>query len=154
VGGDDIGARLLSSFVESLGDKPYKLLQVINSRRPFTDTVQGCLKMKEAIERASRLKVGGLIANSHLVSETTAGIVAEGFELTAKVSSLTGIPVEFVTAMGELAGHREILSITAPILRLERIMLPPWLRSDEKRDSAKKRLANEPAAMSKPIGRP
>jgi hypothetical protein len=41
VGGDDVGAKMLSSFVEALGARPYALLQVINARRPFTGTVEG-----------------------------------------------------------------------------------------------------------------
>ncbi|MHC4958930.1 MAG: P-loop NTPase family protein, partial [Planctomycetota bacterium] len=67
VGGDDVGARVLASLHCALGSSPYELWQVINARRPFTDTVGGCLKMLDSIESASRLKVTGLVANTHLM---------------------------------------------------------------------------------------
>jgi hypothetical protein len=154
VGGDDVGARMLSSFREALGDAPYSLLQVINSRRPFTGTIEGCLKMKDAIEAASRLRVTGLAVNSHLVDETTPAVVLEGYQLGLEVGRRSGVPVEFVTAMGDLADSPALSEITAPILRLERNMLPPWLRKSEKVDSGTGADRGLPAARTKPIGRP
>jgi hypothetical protein len=154
VGGDDVGARMLSSFREALGDAPYSLLQVINSRRPFTDSAAGCLKMKAAIETASRLSVTGLIVNSHLVDETTPRILLEGWRMAREVERLTGVPVECVTAMGDLADSPALAEVSAPILRLERNMLPPWLRKSEKVDSADDADRGLPAARPKPIGRP
>jgi hypothetical protein len=132
VGGDDVGATMLSSLVEPLGDRPYGLLLVINSRRPFTDTAAGCLDMKAAIEKAARLRVTGLVVNSHLGEETTGDVILEGYELALEVSAKSGVPIEFVTAMGPLADVAAVRAIPAPVLRLERIMLPPWL---ERRDS-------------------
>ena len=154
VGGDDVGARMLSSFREALGDAPYSLLQVINSRRPFTDTVAGCLKMKIAIETASRLRVTGLIVNSHLIEETTPGIVLEGYRMGLEVGRRSGIPVEFVAVMGDLADDPALEGIAAPVLRLERNMLPPWLQKIEKVDSPTGADRGLPAARTKPIGRP
>ncbi|MBW2277802.1 MAG: cobalamin biosynthesis protein CbiA [Deltaproteobacteria bacterium] len=154
VGGDDAGARMLSSMREPLGDAPYALLQVINSRRPFTDTVDGCLKMQTSIEEASRLKVSGYIVNSHLIDQTTAEVVLEGYELANRVSVRTGVPVEFVSVMEDLAQLPEIKEIDVPVLHLERIMLPPWLLSGEKNDSASLESNDLPAARTKPIGKP
>jgi hypothetical protein len=127
VGGDDVGATILSSLVEPLGERPYSLLQVINSRRPFTDTVKGCLDMKASIEKTSRLSVTGLIVNSHLIEETTRDVILEGYELASDVSGQCGVPIEFVTAMGPLADDPAVRAVPVPILKLERVMLPPWL---------------------------
>jgi hypothetical protein len=154
VGGDDVGARMLSSFREALGDLPCSLLQVINSRRPFTDTAAGCLKMMAAIETASRLRVTGLIVNSHLLEETTPGIVLEGYRMGLEVGRLSGVPVECVTAMGDLADAPALAEVAVPILRLERNMLPPWLQKSEKVDSGTDADRGLPAALPKPIGRP
>ncbi len=79
VGGDDVGARALASFRTSIADGEYELWQVINAKRPFTDTVDGCLRMKRAVEEASRWTVTGLLANSHLIDETTPGTVLDGW---------------------------------------------------------------------------
>ncbi|MCP4601815.1 MAG: cobalamin biosynthesis protein CbiA [Proteobacteria bacterium] len=136
VGGDDVGATPLSSLVEALGDQPYSLLQVINSRRPFTNTVEGCLKMKETIESSSRLKVSGLVVNSHLLDETTPEIIMEGVDIAHQVSSQAGVPIEFVAAMSDFIKSPEISDLKVPILKLERIMLPPWLLSEQKKVSS------------------
>jgi hypothetical protein len=129
VGGDPVGARVLSSFREHLGGSPYELWQVINSRRPFTGDVAGCLRMRAEIEESSRLRVTGVIANSHLVTETTAQVILEGYALAREVSEAAGVPVVCVTAMGALADTPELDAIEAPIFRLDRLMLPPWLKS-------------------------
>jgi hypothetical protein len=150
VGGDEVGARLLSSFADTLGDSPYALWQVINSRRPFTDTVEGCLKMKAGIESTSRMKVTGLVVNSHLMQETTPEVILEGYHLARRVSELSGVPTRFITAMDDLADAPELLEVEVPILRLKRYMLPPWIRPDNEEDETDE----TPAGRTVPIGRP
>jgi len=137
VGGDNVGAKLLSSFFEPLGDNPYALWQVINARRPFTDTVEGCLAMRAAIEQASRLRVTGLLVNTHLMDETTPAIVLEGYEIAMETARQAGIPVVCVCIMKELANQPDLKKIEAPLLVLERHMLPPWKRpsSDDQEES-------------------
>jgi hypothetical protein len=154
VGGDDVGAKMLSSFHEALGANAYSLLQVINARRPFTGTVEGCLEMQRKIEGSSRLKVTGYIVNTHLIDQTTEEVVAEGIELALAVSARSGVPVEVVAAMGDLAGSARVLAFGIPVLRLERIMLPPWLQRESKNDKADGRDEQMPAARAKPIFRP
>ncbi len=154
VGGDDVGATLLSSLAENLGDSPYQLLQVINARRPFTNTVEGCLKMKGAIEQSSRLSVNGLICNSHLVTETTTDVILEGVALARQVAARAGIDIAFVSAMAPFDQDPLLQAIDEPLLVLDRIMLPPWLRPSEKGDSSSRRLETDPAPAVKPIGRP
>lgn len=148
VGGDDVGARALSAFRPALGDGPYELWQVINSKRPFTDTVEGCLAMRSALESASRFAVTGLLANSHLIDETTAQTVLEGWRLALAVSERTGLPVRAVAVMDGLVGTPALAPITAPLLALQRYMLPPWLRPAAMPSDAM------PAARPVPLGRP
>ena len=150
VGGDPVGAKLLSSFHAHLGDAPYELWQVINSRRPFTRDLPGCLAMRAQIEESSRLKVTGLIANAHLVQETTPAVIIEGYALAQAMSKTTGIPVKFVTAMGALADAPEVRAIGAPVLQLTRHMLPPWIRPGAGSDRTQKTL---PAGRPVPLGR-
>ena len=150
VGGDEVGARLLSSFVDTLGDSPYALWQVINSRRPFTDTVEGCLKMKAGIESTSRLNVTGLVVNSHLIQETTPEVILEGYHLARQVSEQSGVPIMFVTAMDDLADAPALGEVEVPILRLKRYMLPPWIRPNDEEDE----IDVTPAGRTVPIGRP
>ncbi len=144
VGGDDIGARVLASMRPSIDS--YELWQVINSKRPFTTTTDGCLKMQRAVEQASRLKVTGLVANAHLIEETTPDAILEGWRLARDVSAKTGKPVRCVALMEELASLPGLEEIEAPLLRLRRHMLPPWIQRED--------TAAEPAARPVPIGKP
>ena len=153
VGGDDAGAMLLSSLWEALGESPYSLLQVINARRPFTDSLEGCLRMKSAIEEASRLKVTGLVSNTHLIDETTAETILEGYRLARAVSMRCGVPIAFVTAMGDLAEDAALRDLPAPVMRLERHMLPPWI-AREPEDVRPSASGPEPAPPARPIFRP
>ncbi len=145
VGGDDVGARVLASLRSSITS--YELWQVINAKRPFTNTVDGCIKMQEDIEKASRLRVTGLVANTHLIDQTTPEVVLEGWRLANEASKQTGIPVRCIALMDELAETPEIVQLDAPLLRMRRYMTPPWIKPTETDQP-------EPAAPTKPIGKP
>ncbi|TAK15885.1 MAG: cobalamin biosynthesis protein CbiA [Acidobacteria bacterium] len=126
VGGDDVGARALASLRTSISDGEYQLWQVINAKRPFTGTVAGCLAMRQSIEQASRFKVTGWLVNSHLIDQTTPDTVLEGWRLGQTVSAATGLPIRLVAVMEELADAPALASIDAPVLRMHRLMTPPW----------------------------
>lgn len=126
VGGDDVGARALASFRTSIADGGYELWQVINAKRPFTDSVAGCLAMRESIEKASRFTVTGLLVNSHLIDQTTPADILDGWGLAKDVAAASGLPIRLVAVMDELADAPALDCIDAPILRLTRLMTPPW----------------------------
>jgi hypothetical protein len=83
--------------------------------------------MKAAIEAASRLRVTGVISNTHLMEETDAATVREGIVLSRAFAAGSGIRFEFAVAdrarTEELAAEGE----RGPFLVIERKMLPPWL---------------------------
>ena len=151
VGGDDVGARALASFRTSIADGDYELWQVINAKRPFTDTVEGCLAMRRAVESASRWTVTGLLVNSHLIDETTIDTVMDGWRLADAVRARTGLPIRFLAAMHHLADAPLLDTIDVPILRLHRRMLPPWLQTAAGAAAAP---AQMPAARPVPLGKP
>ncbi len=130
VGGDDVGARVLSSFGPALRGDQAELLMVLNARRPFTDTVDGALRIIREIENASRLKVTGLIGNTHLMEETRVEMIQEGVDLAEAVSAEIGATVRFVTAMEDVA-EEYIKAVGGsppyPVLPMVRRMLPPWI---------------------------
>jgi hypothetical protein len=146
VGGDDVGAKVLASLRTSMTG--YELWQVINSKRPFTNTLDGCLAMQQAVEESSRLKVTGLVANSHLIEQTTPDVVMEGWRLAQGVSERAGVPVRCVAVMQELAASPELSDIEAPLLQMRRHMLPPWIQS------AESEYDGVPASPPQPIGKP
>jgi len=130
VGGDDVGARVLASLRCALGDAPHQLWQVINARRPFTNTADGCLAMRASIEKASRMTVTGLVVNTHLMDDTTPAIVLEGWSLAREVARRGDLPIRCVAVPERLRDASELACIDAPLLPLRRTMLPPWWRRD------------------------
>ena len=56
--------RFLASLADAFKDKTVQMLQVVNPFRPFTETIDGCLKIMREIETASRLRVTGFIGNA------------------------------------------------------------------------------------------
>ncbi|MCU0726361.1 MAG: cobalamin biosynthesis protein CbiA [Planctomycetes bacterium] len=127
VGGDDAGARVLSALADTIVAREHDLLMVVNANRPFTADVPGCARMKEAIESSSRLRVTGVISNTHLMEETDAGTVRAGITLARSFAASEGIRFECAVAdrgrAEELAAEGE----RGPFLVIERKMLPPWL---------------------------
>jgi hypothetical protein len=132
VGGDNVGATVLSSLAGSFPEDGYDLLQVLNHLRPFTDTVAGALRIQGEIEAASRLRVTGLVSNSHLMEETDPDVVYAGYDLAKAVGAERGLPVRFVTAPAAVvpALDHERLDRT-PLLAITRQLLPPWRSSAE-----------------------
>ena len=130
VGGDDVGARVLSSLAEAFVDESYELLLVLNGNRPFTADVDGCIKMIRDIEASSRLKFTGIIANTHLMEHTTPEVVLDGLKLAKKVSDRTGLPVVFLSVEEDLMDDSDLTEVGIPVLILHRLLLKPWERGE------------------------
>ena len=128
VGGDDVGARALSHLAPDFPPPgEYELLQVINRSRPFTDTVEGCLRMRAQIEASSRLFVTGLVANTHLIAETTPDTIVDGYAFAGEVAERAELPLRMVVVPSWLADEIEPTSFDAPVMVIHREMLPPWV---------------------------
>ena len=126
VGGDDQGARVLSSLSDAFSPHNHELLLVLNGNRPFTADVAGARKIMNEIEAASRLRFTGIIANTHLIEHTTVEIVMDGLALAQDVSKATGLPVVFVSATRDVAEKLDLRRIDIPVLPLDRSLLKPW----------------------------
>lgn len=93
VGGDDAGAKVLGNLSDHIKTDTYDMFFVINARRPLSSDVESVVSLLFDIERASKLKVTGLINNTNLSYETTAYDIIEGQALVNQVSRNTGIPI-------------------------------------------------------------
>ncbi len=129
VGGDDTGARVLSSLADAFTPGQYDMLLTLNAYRPFTADVAGALKMMEEIESSGKLKFTGLISNSHLIEQTTVAEVYHGIDLARQVSNETGLPICFVSVIENIARQLERRKVPYPVLALDRSLLKPWERS-------------------------
>ncbi len=126
VGGDDSGARVLGSLAGAIPLAETRCLLVLNFSRPFTTDDAEAETMVREIEAASRLKVDGLIANTHLMDETTAALVTEGYRMTEATGRRLGVPVVAVTVQEGMAPELDPDTFPCPLVRLQRIVLPPF----------------------------
>ena len=131
VGGDDAGALVLAALADAFKDVQVHLLQVVNPMRPVTSTVEGCLKIREEIEKAAKLKITGLIGNANLINETDTDEIYSGYEFVHKLSAESGLPLEFITIAGEILSRIELKRFACPVLTIARQLVPPWLKAAE-----------------------
>jgi MinD-like ATPase involved in chromosome partitioning or flagellar assembly len=130
-GGNDAGAAVLAALGDLLKEKPIKMLQVVNPYRPFTETVEGCTKIRREIEKAARIPITGIIGNANLIDETTIEHINEGYEFVVKLSEHTGLKLEFITASINLLPYLDQKRFFHPVLPIERQLVPPWKQAVE-----------------------
>ena len=128
VGGDDAGARVLRTFAALFDQGACEVLQVVNTSRPFTADVAGIRRAIEEIEEAGKVGITGIVANTHLLEETTADIVQQGYEIVREAAKGAGVPVKFLAVEAHLVGSLDQERIDCPILPIERYLLPPFVR--------------------------
>lgn len=105
VGGDPAGARTLGRYYEYLAEDQYDMFLVLNANRPETQTVQKSLEYMKMIEATSRLKVTGIVNNTHMLKSTTVEDVLHGQKLAEKVAEKADIPIKYVVALENVASQ-------------------------------------------------
>ena len=93
VGGEEDGIAVLGYLRAFM--KNTAVYFVINTKRPFTDTVENIIKYYEKLKSRAKVEFDYLVSNSNLGPETTEEIIREGEEIVEEVSKKTGIPVAF-----------------------------------------------------------
>ena len=126
VGGDEAGATVLSSLYEPLHDQSVQMLQVVNPYRPYTETIKGCLKIREQIEYAARISVTGLVGNANLIDETTLDDIINGYAFVRKLSMESDLPLMFITAEKRYLDGIDLDRFSCPVLPIHRQLVPPW----------------------------
>jgi len=91
VGGDPAGCRTLGRFVDAVSARGYEMHFVVNTRRPFTGTVEEVIAMQTMLEFSAKLKITHLICNSNLMQFTDASVVEEGISILKEVAALSGL---------------------------------------------------------------
>ena len=132
-GGDNVGATVLATLADSFRKRRVHMLQVVNPYRPFTDTVTGCLKMRNEIEKASKMTINGIIGNANLIDETTVEDIYKGYDFVKALSDESRLPLEFITAPVELLPEIDVERFSCPVLPIERQLVPPWKKAVELR---------------------
>ncbi len=131
VGGDDAGAKVLRTLADAFRGVEYQMLQVVNHLRPFTDTVEGCANIRRSIEASCGMTVTGIIGNSHLMEETTAQTILDGYDFAREVARDGNLELEFITADETLLTEIDREAVGCEILPLKRMLLPPWAHGEK-----------------------
>ncbi len=128
VGGDAIGVRALKQFSDILSESGYLFILVVNPFRPKTSDTSGIRDMILNMELISGLKVGALMANPHLMDETTKDDLIWGYQQVL----LSGKELELEVLLGMVPPHItdeiEDLKTKSPIrlCPMVRHMMLPW----------------------------
>jgi hypothetical protein len=133
VGGDEVGARVLGSLSDVVPLDDTDCLLVLNFRRPSTPDPEAAVRMVREIEAVGRVPVTGLLSNTHLMDETTAEVVLEGYDLALETARLAGVPLTAITVNGGLAADIEAEGLECPVITMRRIVRPPFAQTSERR---------------------
>ncbi|HAI21411.1 MAG TPA: hypothetical protein DCM14_05905 [Clostridiales bacterium UBA8153] len=126
VGGDAVGARVLASVADSLPAGSYTSYLVVNPYRPFALTVEGILASFAQIQEALRVRVDGLVVNSHLGAVTTAGTVLRGYRLVLEAARRLALPIVAVAVSAALAPQVPADQVGGKVWVLELFLTMPW----------------------------
>lgn len=126
VGGDKDGATALGQYYNELKNLEHELYFVINVNRPYVSTVQGIKDTIKRIEKVARLKVSGLINNTHLGIETTLEDVEKGYEVALETSEELNLPILYTTISNHLVVEAQEFAKTHQVIFIQRFMKLPW----------------------------
>jgi len=93
VGGDTEGAVALGQFSRNLRDIGYDMLLVVNQRRYLTREPDEVLELMRDIESVASLSFTGIVNNTNLGDETTAGVILQSLPFIRELSARSGLPV-------------------------------------------------------------
>jgi energy-coupling factor transporter ATP-binding protein EcfA2 len=125
-GGDKDGATALGQYYHEWKDLSPELLFVLNSNRPYVSTLDGALYTVAQIEKASRLKVTGIINNANIGIETTMEDIQNGYDLSCQVSDKLQIPLLFTSISTQLKMEAENFAENHKVMFIDRYMKLPW----------------------------
>jgi folylpolyglutamate synthase/dihydropteroate synthase len=89
-GGNDTGALVLNQFLKYFTDKEISVLAVINTNRPDTSDINGALEHIIAIEDITKLKITGIVNNTHMLRETKPDDIIKGEMICKEICEKTG----------------------------------------------------------------
>jgi hypothetical protein len=104
VGGDPAGALSLARYhmdFAELEPGQLEVYDIINVRRPMSETPEKILKLKDEMEGFARQTVTGFINNSNLQAWASAADLRDGYPIVKAASEMSGIPVVYTTGRKE-----------------------------------------------------
>ena len=99
VGGDDLGAKAVSSFRDAFAAAGARHFFVLNARRPMTSTIGKAERAFHEIQASARIPYDAIVANTHLLGETTVEDLMEGLDAALGLAERVGLGVAFCPMM-------------------------------------------------------
>ena len=114
IGGEDMGATILGSMKTRLDKSGADLLMAVNTRRPFTATVDEIIMMASELTEASKMNITGFINNTNVLEDTKPEDIIEGERIVREVEQKTGIPLVMTTVMDGVMPDSMMGELKAP----------------------------------------
>jgi len=123
LGGSDLGGLVAAYFHRGFSAEPCNHWLVVNPYRPFNQTAAATLDMAARIEERSRVPITGMIANPHLITETTPAVIGEGL---ARVREVTRYPLVCLAVMEQFYVPGAWDGAGVPVMVIRKQMKQPW----------------------------
>ncbi|HWR38202.1 MAG TPA: hypothetical protein VN611_01765 [Patescibacteria group bacterium] len=123
VGGGE-SAVVLGQLNRLFASTPYQALLVVNTCRPFTNTVDAVVELHHRIENVSKLKITGIISNTNLAAETNEQHIYDGLTIAEAAAEQLAAPVLCVAVPEWLADK---IDTRQPILVVKPHIQYPWM---------------------------
>ena len=135
VGGDASGVLALKQFEPEIKKSSYLLILVVNTYRPLTSTTEKIEIMARRMENICNLKVGALVCNSHLMSDTTPDDIINGIKIAEKAAERLSLPLLYSTVPDvfhpEVSKRLNDIGSNVTLFPLKRYLKLPWENSGE-----------------------
>ena len=125
IGGDEVGAVALGRYNSYFKEENYEMFFVINNKRPLTNTSVEAETYLKQIQKASRLKVSGIISNTNLSYETSIEDIVNGEKEAIKLSNKLNIPIKFTVVRKDLKQSAQGI-LKSNILPINIYIKPFW----------------------------
>ncbi|CAM3784230.1 hypothetical protein [Mesobacillus thioparans] len=125
-GGDKDGAMALGQFYNDWKELKPEVLFILNANRPYVSTLEGAMDTLKKIEKASRLKITGIINNSNVGNETTMEDVTKGLQLSSALCDQLGIPLLYTVVPRHLATEAVDIETASRVKVISRYLKLPW----------------------------
>lgn len=145
VGGGEIGLRVLGRLAQQAAARKAETYFVINPYRPGFITSDQMRRSFDLLSELSALRVTHIVANPHLINETTPDIFNAGLEKVRNFAAVMDLPIAFSVAAPALLRHLPHTAGTPsdetptnlveydgqPLLVLDRYWETPWIIGKE-----------------------
>lgn len=93
VGGDDLGAKAVGRYADTIRKRKYFRYFVMNERRPFTRDADAAGLIYDEIEKAACVPCSGVINNTNLLDETTPEMIINGGQSVRELCERKHVPL-------------------------------------------------------------